>query len=535
MEERVEQCQTSGGRDGGQPSAKRQCRDGQTRLAPPRELRQGILQHLLEPVVLRGYLGGGAGTGDGKGDGGAGWGCLEWSIDKWGEIFGNQELDFRVGQRVGTGQSLSAPQWESECQKAVMTFCDFLEWARGATSCTTTSGTEVKSATHWAYFDYYYLKDLGGQCQLEGAMDWGALGFPERGVGAGTLWIGSAGANTPCHIDTYGCNLIVQVLGRKRWVLFPECQSGLLSATRVPYEESSIYSSAGFPRPSLQCHPKLASATPYVITLHPGDTLFVPRHWWHSVENLDLAVSLNTWLEVPEDSAERVKEALVMYSVASLCQGVTSLDLLKSVFNPNMLDLATMTSPDLLALLREKVLAMTSPLTPTDTPVTSSLTPVTPKVTPMHTTNTHTVTPSFTPTLVTPTSKINLPSTLVTSTPPHPPSLTPSHPPDPQKSAKSRWHCADWLAKHSIEKVPHMTFCQYQRDILALGQVRSGQGVPGSATSQLESDLRVLIDAFTDRRVVSVLKEVLEEKMAERREMEGCGREAEEKGTGKNE
>ncbi|XP_063847142.1 HSPB1-associated protein 1 homolog [Scylla paramamosain] len=521
MEEGAGECQASGSRDGDEPSAKRQCRDGQMRLAPPQELRQGILQHLSEPVVFREYLGGGGERGDSVGDGGdggEGWGCLRWSIDKWREIFGDRELNFRIGPRVGTGQALSAPQWESECQKATMTFWQFLEWVKGATSCTTTSGTKVRSATHWAYFDYYYLRDLVGECQLDGAMDWGALGFPERGVGAGTLWIGSAGANTPCHIDTYGSNLVVQVFGRKRWVLFPECQSGLLSATRVPYEESSIYSSAGFPRPSLQCHPKLASATPYIVTLHPGDTLFVPRHWWHSVENLDLAVSVNTWLEVPGDSAERVKEALVMYFVASLCQGVTSVDLLKSVFNPNMLDLATMTSPDLLDLLREKVLALAPLITP-------PITPPTPKVTPMQTTDTPTVTHTITPITPTDTSSV---------TPPHTPAiphcLTQAHLPDTPNSSKCKWHCRDWLAKHNIEKVPSVTFSQYQIEILALeevrsgqGEVRSDQGVPGGATSQLESDLKLLIDAFVDRRVVDVLKKVLDEKLAERRGMNGCG------------
>jgi len=34
----------------------------------------------------------------------------------------------------------------------------------------------------------------------------------------------------------------------------------------------------------------------YVVTLKPGDVLFVPHHWWHYVENIGVAVSVNSWI-----------------------------------------------------------------------------------------------------------------------------------------------------------------------------------------------------------------------------------------------
>ena len=42
--------------------------------------------------------------------------------------------------------------------------------------------------------------------------------------------------------DSYGCNLVCQVAGSKQWTLFPPSASTHLSPTRVPYEESSVYS-----------------------------------------------------------------------------------------------------------------------------------------------------------------------------------------------------------------------------------------------------------------------------------------------------
>ena len=35
---------------------------------------------------------------------------------------------------------------------------------------------------------------------------------------------------------------------------------------------------------------------PYVVILEPGQTLYVPQHWWHYVECLEPAVSVNVWV-----------------------------------------------------------------------------------------------------------------------------------------------------------------------------------------------------------------------------------------------
>lgn len=46
------------------------------------------------------------------------------------------------------------------------------------------------------------------------SVDWTYAGFPERKGADSTLWIGSKGAHTPCHIDTYGFNLVAQIQGQ---------------------------------------------------------------------------------------------------------------------------------------------------------------------------------------------------------------------------------------------------------------------------------------------------------------------------------
>lgn len=43
---------------------------------------------------------------------------------------------------------------------------------------------------------------------------WAEFGFGGRDGRESTLWIGTEGANTPCHQDAYGYNLVLQVQGR---------------------------------------------------------------------------------------------------------------------------------------------------------------------------------------------------------------------------------------------------------------------------------------------------------------------------------
>ena len=45
-------------------------------------------------------------------------------------------------------------------------------------------------------------------------IDWGAFGFAGRGAEQSTLWLGTAGAHTLCHRDSYGLNLVAQLVGR---------------------------------------------------------------------------------------------------------------------------------------------------------------------------------------------------------------------------------------------------------------------------------------------------------------------------------
>ncbi|CAH1961837.1 unnamed protein product [Acanthoscelides obtectus] len=150
-----------------------------------------------------------------------------------------------------------------------------------------------------------------------------------------TIWIGSKGAHTPCHQDTYGFNLVHQIYGRKLWLLFPPDVN--LYPTRIPYEESSIFSKLNFFSPTVEKFKNVGNC--HKVILGPGDVLFVPHKWWHYVENLETAISINTWIPMEEDNSERLEESIVQFLVKLLIDSdIFDETTRKVVMNPNMED-----------------------------------------------------------------------------------------------------------------------------------------------------------------------------------------------------
>ncbi|XP_062592380.1 HSPB1-associated protein 1-like isoform X2 [Saccostrea cucullata] len=169
------------------------------------------------------------------------------------------------------------------------------------------------------YIDYKYMKDISPKEHLK-AVDWGMFGFPGRDGTESTIWIGTEGCYTNCHYDTYGFNLVAQIQGRKRWILFPPWESFYLYPTRIPYEESSVFSEVNVKNPDYQHHPEFKKACPYIVTLEPGQVLYVPRHWWHYVESLEDSISVNTWIDTEEDLESRISEAITRCLFSTLLE-----------------------------------------------------------------------------------------------------------------------------------------------------------------------------------------------------------------------
>ncbi|KAM9123616.1 HSPB1-associated protein 1 isoform 4-T4 [Pangshura tecta] len=244
------------------------------------------------------------------------WPVLHWNAKYLSEVLDGRTIRFRMGMKKGD----TAPQFETKCSYVEATLEEFLAWTSGQPTSVSRPFSCYDSSEYWAYADYKYIARIfEDKTEIFKDIMWSDFGFPGRNGKESTLWIGSAGANTPCHLDSYGCNLVLQIQGRKRWHLFPPSNTTFLYPTRIPYEESSIFSKVNIVSPDLRHYPQFRKAQAHVVTLNPGQVLFVPRHWWHYVESVDpITVSINSWIELDADHKARVEEAITRTLVCAI-------------------------------------------------------------------------------------------------------------------------------------------------------------------------------------------------------------------------
>jgi hypothetical protein len=100
------------------------------------------------------------------------------------------------------------------------------------------------------------------------------------------LWFGPAGTLTPIHHDPMNV-ILCQVRGQKRVRLWAPNQTPLL------YNYVGVFSEVNAEKPDLQRYPLYAQARPMEFLLEPGEALFIPVGWWHTVKALDVSVSVS--------------------------------------------------------------------------------------------------------------------------------------------------------------------------------------------------------------------------------------------------
>lgn len=105
------------------------------------------------------------------------------------------------------------------------------------------------------------------------------------------LFIGGAGGTFPVlHYDGYGTHaFLMQLYGRKEYVVFPPEQEKFL----YPRPERMNLSPICVNNPDLENFPLFKEAVPTTFILEPGEMLFMPGHWWHTVRIITPSITLS--------------------------------------------------------------------------------------------------------------------------------------------------------------------------------------------------------------------------------------------------
>ena len=118
------------------------------------------------------------------------------------------------------------------------------------------------------------------------------------------LWIGSGGQRLAIHQDATH-SVLCMVSGYKELILFPPDQHpNLYTAPQQNLFEWPWRSVVDPRAPDLERYPRFSEALAHArrIRIGPGDALFLPAYWWHSVDSFGLNVMFNSrWLDVPAE------------------------------------------------------------------------------------------------------------------------------------------------------------------------------------------------------------------------------------------
>lgn len=111
------------------------------------------------------------------------------------------------------------------------------------------------------------------------------------------IWLGNR-STVACHYDTFD-NIAVVAAGLRRFTLYPPEAIGDLYVGPIDHtmagQPTSLAAGAGSDDPR---YPRFAAARPLaiIVDLAPGDALYLPKLWWHSVEaRAPFNVLVNYW------------------------------------------------------------------------------------------------------------------------------------------------------------------------------------------------------------------------------------------------
>lgn len=130
------------------------------------------------------------------------------------------------------------------------------------------------------------------------------------------VWVGPRGTCLEFHKDNHtpldgNQNLLAQLLGKKHVVLVaPEYDDRMYPVPQAPHDY--LKSQLRWDSPDPERFPLFEGVPYHETTVEPGDMLYIPAHWWHTVRSLDISMTVTFWWR-----ASRFLELLGQFKLAA--------------------------------------------------------------------------------------------------------------------------------------------------------------------------------------------------------------------------
>ena len=147
------------------------------------------------------------------------WPCVRWSLQDWANKCQDIKLTFRVHKRNGQNQISWENDAHSYVKASIQQLVDHVKHSH--LSSDSNPFTPFPTEQYCYYSGYNHMNQVFDQenhKELFESVKWCEIQLDEpklqNDARNSTLWIGTSGAYTPCHMDTYGYNLVAQLHGK---------------------------------------------------------------------------------------------------------------------------------------------------------------------------------------------------------------------------------------------------------------------------------------------------------------------------------
>lgn len=195
-----------------------------------------------------------------------------WSPEYLKEKLGAAEVEV-MGGRSGAGNY----EIEMNEHRTKMPFSEYVDWV---------VATEWSNDTYLTANNHLLSDPTTAELWNDFALD-ERYQKPDGARNETFLWFGPAGTVTLLHHDVMNI-LFHQIDGWKHFILISPMDTHRVS------NSTGVYSDVDPLDPDLDRFPLFAGVRRHVVSVGPGDALFVPVGWWHHVTALERSISVSS-------------------------------------------------------------------------------------------------------------------------------------------------------------------------------------------------------------------------------------------------